>query len=53
MPDRPDQKQIHVLGHSFVQRMKEYIDSDSCHTYCNLDLRVAKFKVKLEGYGDG
>ena len=29
--------------------MKEYIDSDSCCTYCNLDLPVAKFK--LEGYG--
>ena len=51
MPDRPDQKQIHVLGHSFVRCMKEYIDSDSCRTYCNLDLTVAKFKVKLEGYG--
>ena len=31
--------------------MKEYIDSDSCGTYCNPDLPVAKFKVKLEGYG--
>ena len=50
MPHRPGQKQIHVLGNIFFRRMKEYIDSDSCRTYCNLDLPVAKFK--LEGYGE-
>ena len=51
MVNRPGQKQVRVLGHSFVRQMKEYIDKDSYRTYCNLNLPVAKFKVRFEGYG--
>ena len=48
MVNRPGQKQVRVLGHSFVRQMKEYIDKDSYRTYCNLNLPVAKFKVRFE-----
>ena len=50
-PIRPGQKRICIGGHSFVRRMKNYISNDTNRLYSNLNLPVAKFRVRLEGFG--
>ena len=50
-PIRPGQKRVCIVGHSFVKRMKNYISNDTNRLYSNLNLPVAKFRVRLEGFG--
>ena len=50
-PIRPGQKMVCIVGHSFVRHMKNYISNDTNHRHSNLNLPVAKFRVRLEGYG--